>query len=66
VKRIATIILLLVSVAAAANCPFTVTCDLDGATMYKVRSEWTGIHEVGVYQHRTSDGHIHQVLVRCD
>jgi hypothetical protein len=64
-KKIFFTFLLFVGVALA-SCPFTVTCSLDGATMYKVRSEYVGIHEIGVYQHRTTDGHIHQVLVRCD
>lgn len=55
--------------AAASNssqCPFTAKCPIDDTVSNYVQSEFSGITEIGIYEHTLTTGGVHRFRVRCN
>lgn len=53
----------------SSGCPFSVKCDLDGASMLKEESYFNGIHESAKFGHDYygANGKVHHyVIISCD
>jgi hypothetical protein len=52
--------------AGSTACPFTAKCPIDDAESNYKYSEFSGITEVGVYEHALTTGGVHRFRVKCN
>jgi hypothetical protein len=52
--------------AGSTACPFTAKCPIDDAESNYQYSEFSGITEVGVYEHTLTTGEVHRFRVKCN
>jgi hypothetical protein len=51
---------------SGTQCPYTAKCPIDGAVSNYVSSEFSGITEIGIYEHSLVTGGVHRFRVRCN
>jgi hypothetical protein len=52
--------------AGSTACPFTAKCPIDDAESNYQYSEFSGMTEVGVYEHTLTTGEVHRFRVKCN
>ena len=52
--------------SSGTQCPFTAKCPIDDAVSNYVNSEFSGMTEIGVYEHALVGGGVHRFRVRCN
>jgi hypothetical protein len=50
----------------ATQCPFTAKCPIDDTVSNYVQSEFSGVTEIGIYEHPLTTGGVHRFRVRCN
>ena len=52
--------------SSGTQCPYTAKCPIDDTVSNYVNSEFSGITEIGVYEHALVGGGVHRFRVRCN
>lgn len=68
-KILALAILVITTASLHADCPFSVTCSLDGGMMMAEQTYYSGAHKSVKFSHREYVGgkqEYHYVIVQCD
>ena len=52
--------------SSGTQCPYTAKCPIDDTVSNYVNSEFSGITEIGVYEHSLVGGGVHRFRVRCN
>ena len=55
-----------ITVAWAGSCPAWTKCPIDGAQANLVRTEYEGTAAIGVYEHVTTTGDVHNFRQSCN
>jgi hypothetical protein len=51
---------------ASTACPYIAKCPIDGADSNYQYSEFSGMTEIGVYEHSLATGETHRFRMRCN
>lgn len=51
---------------SGTQCPYTAKCPIDDTVSNYVNSEFSGMTEIGVYEHALVGGGVHRFRVRCN
>ena len=52
--------------SSGTQCPYSAKCPIDDTVSNYVNSEFSGIAEIGVYEHALVGGGVHRFRVRCN
>jgi len=52
--------------SSGTQCPYTAKCPIDDTVSNYVNSEFSGMTEIGVYEHALVGGGVHRFRVRCN
>ena len=52
--------------SSGTQCPYTAKCPIDDTMSNYVNSEFSGMTEIGVYEHALVGGGVHRFRVRCN
>ncbi len=52
--------------SASSACPYIAKCPIDGADSNYQYSEFSGMTEIGVYEHPLTTGGTHRFRMRCN
>ena len=51
---------------SGTQCPFVTKCPIDSTDSNYVSSEFSGITEIGIYEHALTSGGSHRFRMRCN